>query len=113
MKLITKGLLALLPGLYATESVPGPDKVAVVKLFTPWSSWTWYGIEFDQSKRIFFGLVVGHETEFGNFSLDELLAVRGPGGLRVERDLHFRPTRLAALAEFKMLHVGDPGQGRP
>lgn len=31
--------------------------------------------------------------ELGSVRLSELEAVRGPGGLAVERDLHFRPTK--------------------
>ncbi len=100
MKLITAEIRSRLPALYATEAVPAEDKVAQVRFFTPWAGWTWLGIEFDPADRVFFGLVVGFETEFGNFSLDELVAVRGPGGLRVERDLYFRPTRLGDLPEF-------------
>ena len=100
MKLLTKEILARLPPLYATDDVAVEEKIAQIKLFTPWTSWTWFGIEYDPADRVFFGLVVGFETEFGSFSLDELVAVRGPGGLRVERDIHFRPTRLGDLAEF-------------
>ena len=46
----------------------------------------------------FFGLVYGHEREFGYFLLSELEEVRGPMGLPIERDLHFKPKTLAELA---------------
>ena len=103
MKLLTKEILARLPLLYATEEVAVEEKIAQVKYFSPWSAWSWYGIEYDPADRTFFGLVAGFETEFGNFSLDELVSVRGPGGLRIERDLYFRPTRLGDLSEFVTL----------
>lgn len=85
-----------IPALYATES-QGDDAVAYVKLFTPDSSWTWYATEYDPAEGLCFGLVIGDETELGYFSLDELRAARGPMGLRIERDLYFRPQPLSAL----------------
>ena len=82
-----------IPPLYAVEKVPDP--VVRLKWFTPDSSWTWYGLEYDPAERLCFGLVVGHERELGYFALDELLEVRGPLGLPVERDLHWQPTPLS------------------
>jgi Protein of unknown function (DUF2958) len=38
--------------------------------------------------------VVGHEREFGYFSVEELEAIRGPGGLTIERDLYWKPKAL-------------------
>jgi hypothetical protein len=96
MKLLTQELRKKLPPLYATEQTPMAEKLAVVKFFTPWTSWTWYGVEFDGEDR-FFGLVDGFEREFGYFSLAELESIRGPAGLTIERDLHFEPTRLVEL----------------
>ena len=66
----------------------------------PDSSWTWYITEFD-GQDICFGLVVGHEVELGYFSLAEITALRGPLGLRVERDLYFGPK---SLEEVKYAH---------
>jgi hypothetical protein len=40
---------------------------------------------------LFFGLVEGLETEWGYFSLSELQSIRGPGGIRIERDKFFDP----------------------
>tara|TARA_R100001530_G_scaffold6526_2_gene7603 strand:- start:2 stop:271 length:270 start_codon:yes stop_codon:yes gene_type:complete len=71
-------------------------KIAVVKFFTPDSSWTWYASEFD-GKDTFFGLVDGFEKELGYFSLSELESVRGKLGLPIERDRYFRPTPLDEL----------------
>ena len=106
MQLLTKVILARLPGLYKTEAVSTKDKIVHAKFFAPWCSWTWFAIEYDPVDRLFFGLVLGQEAEFGNFSLDELVAVRGPGGLRIERDLHFSPTRLGDLSEYAALSRG-------
>lgn len=95
MMLLTKANRNDLPELYANEAL-GLEAQAVVKFFTPDSSWTWYATEFD-GQDLFFGLVDGHEMELGYFSLSELQSVRGPFGLKIERDLHFRPTALKEL----------------
>ena len=91
--LLPEGIARKLPPLYSQEE-QGENAIAVVKFFTPWTNWTWYASEYDPEGRIFFGIVVGHEREFGNFSLDELKAIRGPGNLRIERDLYWSPKPL-------------------
>lgn len=83
-----------IPALYSTED--SEDPVAVLKFFTPDSSWTWYLTEYDPEQRLAFGLIIGHERELGYFSFTELEVLRGPMGLPVERDLHFEPTPLSA-----------------
>jgi len=92
--LLTAELRRRLPGLYATEQDANP--MVHAKFFTPWSCWTWYVIEFD-GKDICFGLVDGFEVELGYFSLSELESIRGPGGIRIERDLYFKPTDLTSI----------------
>jgi hypothetical protein len=93
VKLLTKELKRKLPGF---NEVRG-ESVAVVKFFTPWSNWTWYAAEYDTATRTFWGLVDGFDKEYGCFSVDELERVRGPHGLRIERDLYFDPTPLKEL----------------
>ena len=94
-QLLNQEIRQALPALYSQER-KGLDAQAVVKFFTPDSSWTWYATEFD-GEDLFFGLVAGLETELGYFSLSELEEVRGPLGLPIERDLHFKPTSLDEL----------------
>jgi hypothetical protein len=91
MRLLTEELRAQLPKLYAQEKVQ--DKIVHVRFFTPDSSWTWYVIEGEEEEGDvrFFGYVVGMESEWGYFLLSELESARGPRGLPIERDLHFRP----------------------
>ncbi len=83
-----------MPPLYSTEH--RPDPLAVVKFFTPDAGWTWYATEFD-GRDLFFGYIEGVEKELGYFSLGELQEVRGPMGLRIERDLWFEPTPLSKI----------------
>lgn len=63
------------------------------------SRWSpYYGAtEYDPAEGIFFGLVQGFEVELGYFSLAELEEIRGPGGLTIERDLHFEPRPLSEI----------------
>lgn len=95
MKLITSGLATKIPKLYETERVPLHEKVAHIKLFHPASSWTWYVMEYDGQDACL-GLVVGQETEFGYFSLQELSELQVFGS-PIERDLYFRPTQVQDL----------------
>jgi hypothetical protein len=105
MKLLTKEIREQLPPLYSQEG-KGGKAVVHVKFFTPSSSWTWYVTEgepvLDESGREidfrFFGLVDGHDKEFGYFMLGELEEVRGPMGMPIERDLHFKPKMLQEIA---------------
>ncbi len=96
MQLLTKEILEKLPKLYETEGVELEDKLIQAKLFTPWSYWTWYVIEFD-GINMFFGFVKGLDEEFGYFSLSELAELEGPFGLRVERDINFKPMRVSDM----------------
>ncbi len=96
MKLMTEEVRTRLPQLYVTQKEKDP--VARVKFFTPWTNWTWYATEFD-GEDTFFGLVDGQFVEFGYFSLAELESIRGPAGLRIERDLYFSPTPVSEIKE--------------
>jgi hypothetical protein len=92
MKLLTA---AIIKRLEKNPTYSGDGKTVVpviVKFFCPWSSWTWYAVEGNKREDgdwEFFGLVEGHEKELGYFCLSELESLRGPAGLRIERDLYF------------------------
>lgn len=100
MKLLTKEILSKLPPLYATENVPTDEKVCVCKFFHPASRYTYFVIEFSPEEKLFFGYCVsplGPDCdELGYTSLEELesVVVRG---LKIERDLYFKPTKLAEI----------------
>jgi hypothetical protein len=102
MTLLSAADIARLLPLYATESVPMADKIAQAKLFTPWAGWTWFLVEYDPDQRLAWGWVIGLEQEAGYLSLDELEAIRGPGGLTIERDLFFQPIRLGDIPELSL-----------
>ena len=116
MQLLTQEIKQKLPALYSQENVEDP--LVICKFFDPTGSWTWYAAEgspvdengyFDTDKPkvdfLFFGLVVGGESELGYFSLKELTeakqGLRGIQALPIERDLCFTPCR---LSEIKKKH---------
>lgn len=95
MKLLTEELRRRLPSLYSQEREANP--IVYTKFFLPGTGWTWFVTEGQEQDGdfLFFGFVVGLESEFGYFLLSELESVRSPlVGLPVERDLSFREGRL-------------------
>lgn len=75
------------------------DFEPVCKLFLPWTSGTWLLTELDDD-GLAFGLAdLGFGTpELGYISLDEMWEIKGPGGLRVERDIHWKASK--RLSEY-------------
>lgn len=93
MELLTAELRRRLPPLYSQENQSDP--IVHAKFFTPDSNWTWWVTEgsLRGGDFLFFGYVRGQDQEWGYFLLSELRQIRGPFGLRVERDLYFEPGR--------------------
>lgn len=90
MKLMTKEIEKKLPKLRSQEGVSNPK--IIVKFFTPWSNWSWFAYEGEKQEDgdwLFFGMVHGHAREIGYFKLGELGGLRGPGGIKIERDKFF------------------------
>jgi len=95
MKLLTKEILKKLYKNKGKDS----DK-PYLKLFNPAGPATWLISEYDAENRIMFGLCdlgMGF-PELGYVSLDEIKNVKLPFGLKIERDMHFEPTK--TLAEY-------------
>jgi hypothetical protein len=94
-------LKAQIPKLYAQEE--SKDATVWMKLFTPWTSWTWFITEGEDrdGDYLMFGYVIGQEREWGYFSLNELSSVTGPYGLKIERDIHFSPKKKSEIPEIR------------
>lgn len=94
MKLLPDELRQRLPPLYSQEAEAEP--MIYAKFFMPSTGWTWYVTEGSEQEGdfLFFGFVVGLESEFGYFLLSELEAVTTALGLHVERDLSFHEGKL-------------------
>jgi hypothetical protein len=80
----------------------------VVRFFCPWGTGVWLLTELDPNEPdVAFGLCDrGHGApEIGKLRLSELASLRGPDGLRVERDKWFRATKTlsAYAAEARLL----------
>ena len=90
MKLLTK---ALRERLLRNGRNRGRDHAPPLKLFNPCGAATWLFSELDEDGDTLFGLAdLGFGTpELGYSSLAEIAAIRLRWGLRIERDLHFRP----------------------
>ena len=101
MKLLTKSIRDRLIAngeLYERARSLGDDidVMPVVKLFTPWGACTWLLSELDPTNPdIAFGLCdLGMGCpELGAVSISELESIRGPFGLRIERDIHWTPVK--------------------
>lgn len=89
-----------LPPLYSQDE--SEDPIVHVKFFCPWDKWTWFATEGEEQNGdfMFFGYVIGDEREWGDFSLCELQSVKGPLGLKIERDIHFTPKRKSQIKEM-------------
>lgn len=86
----------------ATDKLPtvAPDgtEVAKVKLFNPTGAGTWYLASYDPDTGIAFGVAdLGYGPEAGDIYIPELVEFRGRFGLPIERDLSFKPVKLAAI----------------
>jgi hypothetical protein len=95
MKLLTQEIENKIPKLYETDGQE--DKMVYAKFFNPIGSWTWYAIEYDSEEKLFFGAVDGDFFELGYFSLEELESIELPFGMKIERDIHFKPKPLSEI----------------
>jgi len=92
MKIFTKEVLAKLPAL-GTNAEKSMEEVKVpLKLFNPAGAGTWYITEYDPEEELAFGFVnLGDPemAELGYIYVPELLQLKLPFGLSIERDRHF------------------------
>ena len=97
--LVTKELGERIPALGSSDNVEDSDDViAHVKLFSPYSNWTWYVTEWEAETGLCFGLVEGFETEWGYFGLAELAEAKVFGGVpAIERDLYWEPKTIGEI----------------
>lgn len=93
-RLLDDALRSSLPKLRQQSGVADP--IVFAKFFFPASGWNWFVTEGEAEADdfMFFGHVIGFESEWGYFTLRELEEVE-VSGLRVERDLDFEPRRFS------------------
>jgi hypothetical protein len=87
MKLLTKELTAKLNRAGYANTKP------ICKLFVPWGRATWLITSIDQDGIVsgWADLGMGCVEHGGIATIEELEAIRGPFGLRIERDLYWEP----------------------
>ena len=95
-KLLTEELRKALPKLREQEGSDAP--IVYAKFFFPASGWTWFVTEGEAQDDdfLFYGHVIGFDSEWGYFTLRELEEVEVVG-LRIERDLYFETTPFSRI----------------
>ena len=98
-ELMTKELGEKIPALGTSQNVEDSDDVvAQVKLFSPYSNWTWFITGWESETGLCFGLVEGFDTEWGYFGLGELAETTVFGGVpAIERDLYWEPKTIGEI----------------
>ena len=94
MKLLTKAIINK-----ATKQYPkGSDmeQMVVAKFFNPAGRGTWYLMNMENEEYCW-GICYKYEWEIGSFSINELKSVSLPFGLKIERDLYFKPVKASEL----------------
>jgi hypothetical protein len=98
----TEKQLAKLPNLHATEGVPIEEKVVHMHFFI--GGCDWYVVEYDPNDRLFFGYAILNEdyenAEWGYIPLDELVEIKVPPGIEIDRDKWWKPTRAGEVEKI-------------
>jgi len=105
LKLLPYTIRENLPLLGSQQSMGGQAKV-LTRWFTADGSLAWYITEGSARRDtdgkavdyLLYGLVEGPCKKLDYFWLSDLETVRGPTGLPIERDLHWRPKMLQEIA---------------
>lgn len=106
--LMPQALFDTLPDLYTQEDVADP--IVHAKYFTPDAGATWLIIEADKNTKpedaymLCFACLGPHMldcAEPGYVTMRELTELRGPLGLRVERDLYWTPVPLSVAKKWE------------
>jgi hypothetical protein len=74
------------------------DPIVVVKFFSPVGSSAWYGTEFDEERKVFYGMYVDNQYE--NFTMWNVAFIQNtklPFYLRIERDKWFQETNVSKI----------------
>ena len=95
MKIITKAIENAFIKQGDTSQKSMEDINIVMKLFNPVGAQTWYLYEHieDDIYMCFANLGDPICAELGTVSLDELMSLELPFGLKIERDMHFEPLK--------------------
>tara|TARA_R110000868_G_scaffold127531_3_gene335323 strand:+ start:1263 stop:1628 length:366 start_codon:yes stop_codon:yes gene_type:complete len=96
MKLLTKSIeKKLIKQQLETDDASRAKHKPYLKLFNPCGDATWLLSEYNPEDEMFYGLCdLGMGSpELGYVSLYEIMAIKLPFGLGIERDMYFNPDR--------------------
>ena len=103
MKIFTKAILDALPKIGETSELSAENVKVPLKLFNPCGNQTWYITEFNPDTKEGFGYVTGMDfDELGYIDINELLALKLPMGLSIERDMHWNPNTTLKMVMEKV-----------
>ena len=72
MRLMTNEIMEGLPTLYQTEDTATDEKILIMRFYELNTDQQWFLCEYSHEEKIAFGYVIGHENEWGYFSLQEM-----------------------------------------
>jgi len=108
MKILTKEVLKAFAKQGKTGNKSMKDIRIVLKLFNPTGAGTWYLYE-KETDDIFWGFVNLGDimcAECGTVSMQELMSLRLPMGLHIERDMHFEPLSMSLKEVIDLVKSG-------
>ena len=100
MKLLTADLKKKFAKTGSQQGVEDPKIIA--RYFFSGCNWAFYATEFDHSTNVFTGIFRYLETEWGTIDLHHLESLKGPFGVKVERDKFFKSVRVSEIRGLKI-----------
>lgn len=83
------------------------DFTPCAKMFVPWGAATWLLTECDEDGLAFGLCDMGFgQPELGYVSMDELAAIRGPGGIRIEQDIFWKADKPLSQYAYEAQRTG-------
>ena len=108
MMILTKEVLNAFAKQGKTGNKSMKDIKIVLKLFNPCGAGTWYLYE-KEDDDIYWGFVNLGDimcAECGTVSMSELMSLRLPFGLHIERDMHFKPLSMSLEEVINLVKAG-------
>lgn len=108
MKIITKAIEQAFVKQGDTSQKSMSEIKIVMKLFNPTGAGTWYIYEKldNDIYMAFVNLNDPEMAECGTVSMQELLSIRLPFGLHIERDMHFEPLEKTLQSVIDIVKAG-------
>jgi len=108
MKIITKAIEKAFEKQGDTSQLSMSNIKIVMKLFNPCGAGTWYLYEHleDDIYMCFANLDDPEMAECGTVSMSELMSLRLPFGLKIERDMHFEPLSITLKEVYDKIKSG-------